>query len=55
MEPVSIISIIFQLATITPEINRNIIKQENFNLSRTQVIEFYRSNMKPDIEDKGND
>ena len=52
MEPLSIISVIFQLATVTPEIDKIFIKKENSDLTRTQVIEFYRSNMSSDFQDK---
>ncbi len=52
MEPLSIFSVIFQLATVTPEINEIFIKKENSDLTRTQVIEFYRSNMKTNFLDK---
>ena len=55
LEPLSIFSVIFQLATVAPEINKVFIKEEYSDLTRTQVIEFYRSNMKTNFQDQGND
>ena len=52
LEPLSLFSVIFQLATVTPEINKVFIKEENSNLTRTEVIEFYRSNMNQNINNK---
>ena len=46
LEPLSIISVIFQLATVSPEVNKIFKKDENLDFTRTQVIELYRSNMK---------
>ena len=54
LEPLSIFSMIFQLATVTPEINKIFIKKESSDLTRTQVIEFYRSNMSTNFQDKPN-
>ena len=45
LEPLSIISVIFQLATVSPEVNKIFKKEENIDFTRTQVIELYRSNM----------
>ena len=45
LEPLSIISVIFQLATVSPEVNKIFKKEENLDFTRTQVIELYRSNM----------
>ena len=55
MEPLSILSVIFQLATVTPEINKFFIKEKNSNLTRTEIIEFYRFNMNSNIQEKRND
>ena len=55
LEPLSLFSVIFQLATVTPEINKVFIKEENSDLTRTQVIEIYRSNMKTNLQNKSND
>ena len=54
LEPLSIISVIFQLATVSPEVNKFFKKEENFDFTRTQVIEFYRSNMSSNFQDKAN-
>ncbi len=54
LEPLSIISILFQLATVSPEINEIFKKEANSNLTRTEVIEFYRSNMNANISKKIN-
>ena len=54
MEPLSLFSVIFQLATVTPEINKVFVKEKNSDLTRTQVIEFYRSNMSSNFQDKPN-
>ena len=55
MEPLTLFSVVFQLATVTPEINKIFIKEENSNLTRTELIEFYRSNMKTNFSDKRKD
>ena len=52
MEPLSIFSVIFQLATATPNITKVFMKEENSDHTRTQVIEFYRSNMSSNFQDK---
>ena len=52
LEPLSIISVIFQLATVSPEVNKFFKKEENSDFTRTQVIEFYRSNMKSNVSKK---
>ena len=54
LEPLSIFSVIFQLATATPNISKVFIKEESLDLTRTQVIEFYRSNMSSNFQDKPN-
>ena len=54
MEPLSIFSVIFQLAIATPNISKVFIKEESLDLTRTQVIEFYRSNMSSNFQDKPN-
>ena len=54
MEPLSIFSVIFQLATATPNISKVFIKEESLDLTRTQIIEFYRSNMSSNFQDKPN-
>ena len=52
LEPLSIFSVIFQLATATPKISKVFMKEESSDLTRTQVIEFYRSNMSSNFQDK---
>ena len=54
LEPLSIFSVIFQLATVTPEINNIFIKKENSDLTRTEIIELYRNNMISNFQDKPN-
>ena len=54
LEPLSIISVILQLANVSPEVNKFLKKDENSDLTRTQVIELYRSNMKSDILERDN-
>ena len=55
LEPLSIFSVIFQLATATPNISKVFMKEESSDLTRTQVIELYRSNMKTNFQDERND
>ena len=55
LEPLSILSVIFHLATVTPEINKVFVKEKETNLTRTEIIEFYRSNMNSNFEEKQND
>ena len=55
LEPLSLFSVIFQLATVTPEINNFFVKEKNSDLTRTQVIELYRSNMKTNFQDERKD
>ena len=52
LEPLSILSVIFQLATVTPEINEIFIKEKNSDFTRTEIIEFYRSNMNSNFQEK---
>ena len=55
LEPLSIFSVIFQLTTVAPKINKVFIEEKNSDLTRTQVIELYRSNMKTNFQDESND
>ena len=55
LEPLSILSVIFQLATVTPEIDNVFLKEKKSNLTRTEIIEFYRSNMNSNFQEKRND
>ena len=54
LEPLSIISVILQLANVSPEVTKFLKKEENSDLTRTQVIELYRSNMKSNILERNN-
>ena len=54
MEPLSIFSVIFQLATATPNISEVFMKEEKSDFTRTQIIELYRSSMSSDFQDKHN-
>ena len=46
MEPLSIISVIFQLASAAPEFDRFLQNDVNKTYTRTEAIEIYRANMK---------
>ena len=46
MEPLSIISVIFQLASAAPEIDKFLMQEEKKIYTRTETIEIYRTNMK---------
>jgi len=54
LEPLSIISVILQLANVSPEFNKFSKNEENSDLTRAQVIELYRSNMKSNIIERSN-
>ena len=54
LEPLSIFSVIFQLTTATPNISEVFMKEENSNLTRTQIIELYRYSMSSNFQDKPN-
>ncbi|MDG2457714.1 MAG: hypothetical protein P8N41_02135 [Alphaproteobacteria bacterium] len=45
MEPISIISIIVQLASATPQLDKFLTQEDNKVYSRTETIEIYRANM----------
>ena len=55
LEPLSILSVIFQLASVTPEIDKVFLQEKKSNLTRTEIIEFYRSNMNSNFQKKRND
>ena len=55
LEPLSILSVIFQLASVTPEIDKVFSQEKKSNLTRTEIIEFYRSNMNSNFQEKRND
>jgi len=47
MEPLSILSVIIQLATAAPHIDKLSIDKEEKTYTRTETIEIYRQNMSP--------
>ena len=49
LEPLSIISFILQLASAAPEFNKLLQNNVNRTYTRTETIEFYRSNMNTNI------
>ena len=49
MEPLSIISVILQLASAAPEIDKLLQNNVTRTYTRTETIEFYRSNMNTNI------
>lgn len=48
MEPISIISIIVQLASTTPQFDKFLTQEDSKVYSRTETIEIYRANMNSD-------
>ena len=46
LEPLSIISVIFQLASTAPNIDKILSGKEKKIYTRTEAIEIYRTNMK---------
>ena len=49
LEPLSIISVILQLASAAPEFDKLLQNNANRTYTRTETIEFYRSNMNTNI------
>ena len=49
LEPLSIISVILQLASAAPEFDKLLQHNVNRTYTRTETIEFYRSNMNTNI------
>ena len=47
MEPLSILSVIIQLATTAPQLDKLLINKEEKPYTRTETIEIYRQNMSP--------
>ena len=45
MEPLSILSVIIQLATISPQLDKLLVDKEEKSYTRTETIEIYRQNM----------
>ena len=52
LEPISIISIIVQLASTTPQLDKFLTQKDNKVYSRTETIEIYRTNMNSDNYNK---
>ena len=50
LEPLSIISVIFQLASAAPEIDKLLMQDEKKIYTRTETIEIYRTTMSPNIK-----
>ena len=51
MEPLSIISVIFQLASTAPNIDKILSSNEKKIYTRTETIEIYRANMKVGLKE----
>ena len=49
LEPLSIISVILQLASAAPQFDKLLQNNVNRTYTRTETIEFYRSNMNKNI------
>lgn len=49
LEPLSIISVILQLASAAPQFDNLLQNNVNRTYTRTETIEFYRSNMNTNI------
>ena len=54
MEPLSIISVIFQLASAAPEIDKMLMTDKKKIYSRTETIEIYRTNMNFGFKENSN-
>ena len=54
MEPLSIISVIFQLASAAPEIDKMLMPDKKKIYSRTETIEIYRTNMNLGLKENTN-
>ena len=55
LEPLSIISVIFQLASAAPQIDQFLSHEDNKVYSRTETIEIYRKNMNIDVYKNNSD
>ena len=54
MEPISILSIVVQLATSAPALNKLISTEKIPSYTRTETIEIYRNVMNPSYKVKSN-
>ena len=50
MDPVTVLTVFFQIATYLPNEQKIMKNKNNENLSRTQIIELYRKDMKKKIQ-----
>ena len=55
MEPLSIISVIFQLASAAPQIDSFLMQNEKRIYTRTETIEIYRTTMSPNFKENPKD
>ena len=55
MEPLSIISVIFHLASAAPEIDKLLMQDEKKIYTRTETIEIYRTTMGHNFKKNSND
>ena len=55
LEPLSIISIIYQLASAAPEIDNFLMQDEKKIYTRTETIEIYRTTMSHSFKKNSND
>ena len=55
MEPLSIISVILQLASVAPKIDKLLMQDEKKVYTRTETIEIYRNNMNIDMYKNNSD
>jgi hypothetical protein len=54
LEPLSIISVLFQLVSAAPEIDKMLIQDKEKIYSRTETIEIYRTNMNLEFKENNN-
>jgi hypothetical protein len=54
LEPLSIISVIFQFASAAPEIDKILMQDKKKIYSRTETIEIYRTNMNLGLKENTN-
>ena len=55
LEPLSIISVIFQLASAAPQIDSFLMQNEKKIYTRTETIEIYRATMSPNFKKNSNE
>ena len=47
MEPLSVISVLLQLATVAPQIDKVIVRRRKYKFTRSEIIEVYRAYNQP--------